>query len=224
MALLESNMASALKQNQSYTMTKSLLLAAVITCCIHNVQSQQTLVPTSNQWDYIKLSTPSIPLMLEGTVNQVQVFFLEPSTLGLDNYNVNITSSDTEVAVVANDSIIVNQNKTNHTISILAQLLGKSMLIFSLYTDKNTTNTLTVIHQEEHSIGVIIPESVLDIIFTAIMGLVLFTVNIMFGLQMEIKIIKEIGKKPIQPAIGFLCQFLFMPLLALWYCQAATSI
>lgn len=55
---------------------------------------------------------------------------------------------------------------------------------------------------------------VVDIVFRYVIGVAIIVINIAFGCKLDLGIVKECVKRPIALAIGFLCQYLLMPLVS----------
>jgi len=51
-------------------------------------------------------------------------------------------------------------------------------------------------------------------IFTVIIGIFIVTVTFFMGTQLEWSRIKAVLRRPFGPAIGFCCQFFFMPVVS----------
>lgn len=66
------------------------------------------------------------------------------------------------------------------------------------------------------SVSVVRPYSVLVDIVTGVMAALVAFNYINMGVQLDLHAIGKVLKKPIGPAIGFVCQFLFMPLVSIF--------
>lgn len=74
------------------------------------------------------------------------------------------------------------------------------------------------------------PERVIDIVFTASVAIFVSIMYINFGCAMDWSVCHETLKRPIGPAIGLFCQFLFMPLVSfirfqsiIFFCKICTN-
>ena len=70
----------------------------------------------------------------------------------------------------------------------------------------------TQIHSE--ALYIIVNDPTMNQIFTMVMILMVLVNTINMGAQLDLAIIKEVFKKPIGPFVGFVSQFLFMPLFS----------
>jgi len=79
-------------------------------------------------------------------------------------------------------------------------------------------NELELWYKEEllqtDKIFVIMSDATLNQIFTMVMVVMVLVNTINMGAQLDLQIIKEVFKKPIGPFVGFVSQFLFMPLFS----------
>lgn len=75
-------------------------------------------------------------------------------------------------------------------------------------------NNRTVSLPEELPVTVIREERVIDKVFTASVAILVSILYINFGAALDLPTLKAIMVRPIGPIIGFLAQFLFMPLLS----------
>ena len=66
------------------------------------------------------------------------------------------------------------------------------------------------------STKVIVGRDVIELgaIMNGIFTIFLFVALLLMGIDIDIKIVGKVLKRPIGPVIGFLCQFVFMPLCA----------
>jgi sodium/bile acid cotransporter 3/5 len=63
------------------------------------------------------------------------------------------------------------------------------------------------IHRDERTVLV-------DKMFIYVVSVLVVVNNVIMGCQLDLNAIKEVLKKPIGPAVGFVCQFCFMPLVS----------
>nr|KAG5693089.1 hypothetical protein BaRGS_014039 [Batillaria attramentaria] len=61
-----------------------------------------------------------------------------------------------------------------------------------------------------------------DIAFRSVLYGFVIAVTVGMGCKMEISVVKAVLKKPVAPAIGFICQYLFMPLIAFMLAKTLT--
>lgn len=67
---------------------------------------------------------------------------------------------------------------------------------------------------EKYSVTVIRKPRFLDHLFTGTIAVFVIFINIGFGCMIDLKVIKEILKKPIVPLLGLCCQYIINPLMA----------
>lgn len=77
-------------------------------------------------------------------------------------------------------------------------------------TKANVTET----SNEKLDVTVLRPQRVIDRIFTYSVIILVSILYINFGAALNLSTVKDIMRKPVGPTICFLCQFLFMPLVA----------
>ena len=66
----------------------------------------------------------------------------------------------------------------------------------------------------EYDVSVVRAETWVDYVFIAVVTFLVLCANIFMGFKIELEVVKEVLKKPFAPAIGFLCQFGFMPVVS----------
>lgn len=87
--------------------------------------------------------------------------------------------------------------------------LGYSNVSFTLYWNKSFVQTL-----DNFSVSVVRKTSIFDMLFGIII-ISLVTVNyVNMGCHLDLRVVRETLKRPIGPAIGFVCQFTVMPLVS----------
>lgn len=67
---------------------------------------------------------------------------------------------------------------------------------------------------ETYSVTVIRNPRILDHIFTGTIAVIVIVINIGFGCMIDLKVVKDILKKPIVPVLGLCCQYIINPLIA----------
>ena len=66
-------------------------------------------------------------------------------------------------------------------------------------------------------VAVVRKQRVLDHIFTGVISVFVLLANIGMGCKIDLDVVKAVLKKPFAPAIGFGCQFIFMPLVCMGF-------
>ncbi|CAI4224144.1 unnamed protein product [Auanema sp. JU1783] len=108
------------------------------------------------------------------------------------------------------------ENKTMlhvYNVTIEAIFLGITQLDFSLYDNETVLSDDYVIRVMRAAFYVY-----LTTVFTAFIGTFIIIVTFMMGTQLEWAKIRSVMQKPVGPAIGFVCQFVLMPLFG--FCLA----
>ncbi len=67
----------------------------------------------------------------------------------------------------------------------------------------------------QYKVAVIREDRALDTIFIAVIVVLLLFANVGMGCKIDLKVVKEVLRRPIAPTIGFCCQFIVMPLVRL---------
>ncbi len=66
----------------------------------------------------------------------------------------------------------------------------------------------------EIPVSVLVKDKTLNNIFTLVMTVMIVVNTVNMGGQLDLKVIKAVFRKPIGPIVGFISQFLFMPLVS----------
>jgi len=79
-----------------------------------------------------------------------------------------------------------------------------------------TIHTNNYIHRINCSIILLIsePQRLRDKIFKRAIPYIITLVSIQMGMLLDLEVLKELARRPIQASIGFICQYGFMPLIA----------
>lgn len=87
--------------------------------------------------------------------------------------------------------------------------LGKSVEEYP-HADLETNQRLLI---KEVEMFVVVKSQFLPDLFTLVMTLMIIMNTVNMGAQLDLAIIKKVFKKPIGPAVGFVSQFILMPLV-----------
>ncbi|KAJ6634981.1 Solute carrier family 10 member 6 [Pseudolycoriella hygida] len=137
-------------------------------------------------------------------------------TIDSINRNYAIRTLNEKVAVVENPDDIEFVNVAGESHSWEAHFRVRGVFL-------GTTRFFVVrivdgvdIEQSDEFIDVIVlrPERVLDTLFAVVVVLLLAILFINFGAAIDLEIMKNIFKRPIGPAIGTVCQLVFVPLIS----------
>jgi sodium/bile acid cotransporter 3/5 len=132
---------------------------------------------------------------------------------------VEVVTSDPQIASAqfVGDSKDFSPN-TNWTgsFNLTARFLGYTKVVVRLWGNisTNLTNDKELIAQSESGkVAVIRRERAIDKAFIYTIAVLISVAFINMGCMLDLEIVKATLKKPIGPAIGFCCQYIFMPLV-----------
>jgi solute carrier family 10 (sodium/bile acid cotransporter), member 3/5 len=83
-----------------------------------------------------------------------------------------------------------------------------------VFVEIKTKTNVTEQSEEKLDVTVLRPQRVIDRLFTYSVIILVSILYVNFGAAMSLSAIKDILRRPVGPAICFVCQFLFMPLAA----------
>ncbi|XP_046424348.1 kinase D-interacting substrate of 220 kDa B isoform X3 [Neodiprion fabricii] len=107
------------------------------------------------------------------------------------------------------DSSTVNDLVWSSNLVVSGNFLGNADILLSIVSpdqENKTSDALSVI--------VIREERIIDTLFTVFVAVMVSIMYINFGAAMDWPLCKRTLKRPIGPTIGFVCQFIWMPLLS----------
>jgi sodium/bile acid cotransporter 3/5 len=127
-------------------------------------------------------------------------------------FTLNIRSSNPIVFEVLNETIEYDHNDIKYEYSKLVKVatsvIGISDTEFVLLNEDSL-----VLAKESLVITVVRKSVTIDVAFTSILALLIFIATTFMGCGLDLKIVKSNLIRPLGPAVGFICQFLFMPLV-----------
>lgn len=142
----------------------------------------------------------------------------------LGDYHVFLTSEDTGILEIINTSystcIKSREEPRNFTFTVKGKFLGYTKVTMKLRAGQKNCLLGNEDLIEEHSeqtktfqlvVSVIRKHTLLVDIVTGVMASLVAFNYINMGVQLDLHRIGKVLKKPIGPTIGFVCQFLFMP-------------
>ncbi|XP_047494470.1 sodium/bile acid cotransporter-like isoform X2 [Penaeus chinensis] len=147
--------------------------------------------------------------VIEGTVHEVTW-----STPLDDVSRVTASVEDQMVAEVVGVSDVTRSapggNATHYgSLNVSALFIGYNKVRVTLFDRQDV-----VVGEGTLDMSVLLSYQKINDIFTLTIGILVAVVYINMGATMDLKIIKNISKKPIGPLLGIVCQYLFMPLIA----------
>ncbi|XP_062533962.1 ileal sodium/bile acid cotransporter-like isoform X2 [Armigeres subalbatus] len=131
-----------------------------------------------------------------------------------DNPDIQLKSERTHIATVLQGIIPIVEIRDNGIFEGEFDISGSFLGSTNLYVELRRKDNQTVLSNEKLPITVIREERVIDTVFTISVATLVSILYINFGAAMDIPTLKIIARRPIGPIIGFLAQFLFMPLLS----------
>ncbi|GFU54809.1 hypothetical protein NPIL_669941 [Nephila pilipes] len=144
------------------------------------------------------------------------------------DFHVSLFSEDTSLLEVVNSSVPecvhLSDDPKNFSLTVRGIFLGytnvKVVLKTAVKGCENIISDGSILEYEESSwtydllTSVIRPPSILINSVTIVFAVLVAFNFVNMGVQLDLDCIKSVLMKPIGPAIGFFCQFLFMPLAA----------
>ncbi|CAH1798841.1 unnamed protein product [Owenia fusiformis] len=192
----------------------SITLAAFL--CYVNGQSAER-----REWCHLLFNPVNITDLHEGQSRPVLVNY---TCIATGEFNVTLRPKHPAIFAVDRVRHVYIASPGNNfggqfNFSVRGLRLGRSSVVFEatgrFSGDSEWTPSTSLRAVEEYRVLVIRkPEAIYDV-FLVILALMLVLTNFGFGCRIDPEIVKAVLKKPIQPAIGFVCQFGIMPPLAL---------
>ncbi|XP_058978942.1 hepatic sodium/bile acid cotransporter-like [Musca domestica] len=151
--------------------------------------------------------------MTQTKVIQMEILNMDPIKWGPD-FELHILPMDMELMRLSHNIIITKDLKAGQTtwrgnFTIEGIFLGHSPIYVELRSRKSTEKAL-------ETLDVIVLRNIgtMDVAFRVLVGAFVMLLYVNFGAVLELDALKEILLKPIGPAIGFVGQFLVMPVLS----------
>ncbi|UJR37265.1 hypothetical protein I4U23_029974 [Adineta vaga] len=119
-----------------------------------------------------------------------------------------------DVLHISNNTKIVSKNESIliYNLQIHANYINRTTINYSI----QMINTKNRIYRIKCSIVVIVnqPRRLIDKIFKGLIPFIIMFISIQMGVLLDIEVLKELIRRPIQVCIGFVCQYGLMPLIA----------
>ncbi|XP_053672116.1 sodium/bile acid cotransporter 5-like isoform X1 [Anopheles nili] len=191
-----------------------LLILQVIATCKATLIAEQDDRVSELGWQVV-YDPPKLRMDMETVQNiSVRIDHIKASDLD-DIHVVQLRSEHEHVAWAENGTIVletlVASTSYNGTFNIVANFLGQTNFYVELTRKSGTSERIV---SSTLPVTVIRPERVIDHVFTGSVILLISILYINFGAALDVGALKQIARRPIGPAIGFICQFVFMPLLS----------
>lgn len=107
-----------------------------------------------------------------------------------------------------------DSEKCNGTIAVRGRFLGFGNVLVS---KKNSETGELVAVGPPLEVAVLRQDKVINKVFTAFVATVVSINYINMGCALDLGIVKDVLRRPIGPAVGFVCQFVLMPLVSKQY-------
>lgn len=156
-----------------------------------------------------------------------------PDESGLTYYQVNIKQPD--IVDVYNDQYIIPfkaSREENGTVTLLGKFLGKTEMYF-VQVQKQSNGSYKPLDGDNHKsnvLDIIVQRSQtkISLIFTISVATLVSLNYINMGCALDLNVVKSVLMKPIAPLVGFLSQYLIMPVssyfLGLWLLPDSTHL
>ena len=118
---------------------------------------------------------------------------------------------DLKVATLVNITDRTNSSSTGDRIIIKGVFLGRTEAILHY---KGYQLVQTTYKDVEVQISVIRKERIVDHLFVAVVTLLMMLAYVGMGCAVDLGTVKEVLKKPVAPIIGFMSQYVIMPLVS----------
>lgn len=127
-------------------------------------------------------------------------------------------SDNSIVDIVGNKTIILPDYPIYRTFELKGKFLGHTWLqvVKKLNNVNNNSNSNSIDVNEKNpklAISVVRPMSQITKIFTISVAVLVSINYINMGCALDLNVVFSVLKRPIAPAIGFICQYTFMPLV-----------
>jgi hypothetical protein len=131
----------------------------------------------------------------------------------IGEYTFQFNSKDNQIFELSERTFLLTSDdirySRNYSFNIKAKSIGRSSVQWTL----NYINDDRIVAEGNYFSSVIHKDSGIRTIFTIAITILVIINNINMGCQLDLDAIKKVLRKPVSPAIGFMSQFLFMPLV-----------
>lgn len=194
-----------------------LVLQVIYTCkatLIVDEKDEQRRV-SEVMWE-ITYDPPKLDMNMSSVLNvSIRIDHITAEDLN-DIRMVQLKSEREHVAWVENGTILLRSaadasDPYNGTFGVVGNFLGQTNLFVELVRKNGTTERVP-----SSNLPIIVRRQprVIDHVFTGSVILLMSILYINFGAALDVVALKQIARRPVGPVIGFLCQFIFMPLLS----------
>ncbi|XP_043477277.1 ileal sodium/bile acid cotransporter [Leptopilina heterotoma] len=158
----------------------------------------------------INLNESTIKIHMDSTVS-VQFNVTDLPATSSSKVEITAESSDTNIATISLPVFRYDKIENGvwkDFINVTGVFLGKAKISVTI------NHNGEIVRSNESNVIVTRRERVIDIIFTASVAILVSILYINFGCAMDWDLCKKTLRRPVGPVIGFVCQFLFMPLIS----------
>lgn len=185
-------------------------------------ETERLTIPSAAGDLLVQFSPGYIEELVQGdeTVVYYNITGVEQGLSGNIELYMKIHESEPEVArLVSNDTLQIDLGDTSTwagNITIQGVFLGRTYLMFyqklpeGSELEGNATKEAAE-SQYRYHIAVIRPKRILDTVFIAVVAIVVLVPKVGMGCKLDLKVVRDVLKKPLAPIIGFICQFVIMP-------------
>ncbi|XP_073833246.1 ileal sodium/bile acid cotransporter-like [Musca autumnalis] len=193
--------------------SRSFLVEAAKTTTKHHVVRDLKREKSLPQW-HVKFNPSNITAHMN-TVIIIEVEIRDVDVTHLNDISFHFYSENERLAVVNNavsgSQIDVNSQRWKGSITVEVKLLGFTRIYAKMLNQKNNH---VEISNESLALTIVRKPRLIDHIFTGSVALLVSLLYINFGAAMDLKVLKKLLLKPVGPMIGFMTQFILMPLIS----------
>ena len=106
----------------------------------------------------------------------------------------------------------LSSNDTPPHLTLRGLRLGRTSLDCQIDNDVGSLDNTTLL--DKYPVVVVRERGLIDLIFFLTLNILVACINIGMGCAVDLKVVKEVLRRPVAPAIGFFSQFLIMPLVS----------
>lgn len=195
------------KQQQQFILSSAAVILGLLTILSFTaVVSTQSITGWKASFD-----PPTITVEMEKEVGGT--FTLSGITNSALIKSITLVGQDENIARVVKPVITDATGQTTITgdYSIHGVFLGRQSMFFEVEWMNGQKDTVPA---DSLAVVVIREKRAIDTVFTVTVAVLVSIIYINFGAALQLDQLKSIMRRPVGPCIGFLCQFLFMPLIS----------
>nr|AKN21469.1 slc10a-2 [Schmidtea mediterranea] len=168
-----------------------------------------------NSSSFFKLKTFEMDSVI---LNETFTYYLNSTFVNVSNFKLNCRSDYLKVGYLVNwtdiqlPPVTMENSVMKLNFTVFSKRLGSSNIICTIYLpDSNSTK---VFEQKIGQLIVLRHPTIAELVFRIIVSIFVIFLTFVMGCGLDRDIILNYLKKPISPFIGFVSQFLFMPLIS----------